>query len=563
MATINGTNSADTLYGTSAADTINGLGGNDTLKGGGGADRLDGGAGIDTAFYSDSNAAVTVNLANGRGFGGTAEGDILVNIENLFGSSFGDSLLGDARDNVLTGLGGNDLLKGGGGNDTLYGDDGNDTLKGGGGANVLNGGSGNDTADFSEADTAYAISLASGRTSRTYNPYPNDIPDWAVTDRLSGIENVVGTNFADFIIGDSGNNVLQGRGGDDEIDGGGGADTMYGGIGSDDYSVDNAGDLVWEYAGEGQDGIYTSVSYTLAAGNEIEWMHAEDFAGAINLTGNELVNYIVGNGAGNILNGGAGADVMWGEAGNDTYIVDNSGDNPNEWDGEGFDTVITSVSFTVNFLAEIERVQTSNAAGTDNINLTGNLYANILVGNAGDNVLIGGEGTDTLIGNDGHDTLRGGPHADTLDGGAGFDTASYEGSSGAVQVDLAAGLTIGGHAQGDVLIGIEALVGSGFGDVLIGDGNINALDGGAGADVLIGNGALDAFIFRPGQANGDIVVDFDTNADSLQFVGYGAGANLTQIDATHWQVNYNADTQHEVVTIQNGATIDSGDVMFL
>ena len=53
MATINGTNSGDSLYGTTAADIINGLNGNDTLKGFGGADRLDGGAGIDTVFYGD------------------------------------------------------------------------------------------------------------------------------------------------------------------------------------------------------------------------------------------------------------------------------------------------------------------------------------------------------------------------------------------------------------------------------------------------------------------------------------------------------------------------------
>src|SRR3954447_13981789 len=82
MAIVNGTSSADSLYGTNGADTINGLGGNDTLKGMGGADRLDGGAGIDTAFYSDSSVGVNVNLATGRGLGGTAEGDTLVNVEN-------------------------------------------------------------------------------------------------------------------------------------------------------------------------------------------------------------------------------------------------------------------------------------------------------------------------------------------------------------------------------------------------------------------------------------------------------------------------------------------------
>src|SRR5262245_43196852 len=112
-----GTNNGETLKGTGGADTIMALGGNDTLKGLGGADCLDGGDGIDTALYSDSSAAVGVNLATGAGAGGSAEGDTLVNIENVTGSSYNDSLTGDDRANVLTGMGGNDILKGGGGTD--------------------------------------------------------------------------------------------------------------------------------------------------------------------------------------------------------------------------------------------------------------------------------------------------------------------------------------------------------------------------------------------------------------------------------------------------------------
>jgi Ca2+-binding RTX toxin-like protein len=91
VATINGTNSGDTLYGTAAGDVINGLNGNDSLKGFGGADRLDGGAGIDTVFYGDSTAGVGINLSTGRGVGGSAEGDTLISIENVFGSNFNDT----------------------------------------------------------------------------------------------------------------------------------------------------------------------------------------------------------------------------------------------------------------------------------------------------------------------------------------------------------------------------------------------------------------------------------------------------------------------------------------
>jgi hypothetical protein len=52
----------------------------------GGADRLDGGTGVDTVIYGDSNVGVGVNLATGYGYGGTAEGDTLIGIENVLGS---------------------------------------------------------------------------------------------------------------------------------------------------------------------------------------------------------------------------------------------------------------------------------------------------------------------------------------------------------------------------------------------------------------------------------------------------------------------------------------------
>src|SRR5207249_292013 len=66
-------------------DTLVGGGGNDTLVGGSGADSLDGGAGIDVADYSNSAAAVTVDLNLG-GSGGDAAGDRYAGIENVVGS---------------------------------------------------------------------------------------------------------------------------------------------------------------------------------------------------------------------------------------------------------------------------------------------------------------------------------------------------------------------------------------------------------------------------------------------------------------------------------------------
>ena len=51
--------------------------------------------------------------------------------------------------------------------------------------------------------------------------------------------------------------------------------------------------------------------------------------------------------------------------------------------------------------------------------------------------------------------------------------------------------------------------------------------------------------------------------DSLQFVGYGPGATFTNIDATHWQVNFNGGASHEIITFMNAASIDPTDYAFI
>ena len=43
---------------------------------------------------------------------------------------------------------------------------------------------------------------------------------------------------------------------------------------------------------------------------------------------------------------------------------------------------------------------------------------------------------------------------------------------------------------------------------------------------------------------------------------YGPGATFTNIDATHWQVNYDGGTHHDVITFSNGASIHASDVLF-
>ena len=185
---------------------------------------------------------------------------------------------------------------------------------------------------------------------------------------------------------------------------------MIGGTGNDTYIVDNAGDVVTEAVGEGTDTVFATVSYTLAAGSEVETLSV-NVATGLTLTGNELNNTIIGNagndtligGAGNdTLNGGAGADTMIGGAGNDTYIVDNAGDVVTEAAGEGTDTVFATVSYTLAAGSEVETLRSNIAAG---LTLTGNEFNNTIIGNAGNDTLIGGAGNDTLNGGAGADTM--------------------------------------------------------------------------------------------------------------------------------------------------------------
>lgn len=121
---------ANGLSGGEGDDLLAGGGGDDVLNGGGGADRLEGGNGVDTASYAGEFAGARVNLATGV-LAGVATGDVLVSIENLFGSDRNDIFVGSDVANRLDGGEGNDQLTGGAGEDVLVGGYGDDRLTGG------------------------------------------------------------------------------------------------------------------------------------------------------------------------------------------------------------------------------------------------------------------------------------------------------------------------------------------------------------------------------------------------------------------------------------------------
>ncbi len=260
--TIMGTAGNDIMPATGVSNSGNekyyGLAGNDTLRGGAGADHLDGGAGYDGASYVGSNAGVTVNLATGKGVGGHAQGDTLVNVDGIAGSSFADRLYGNTLANTLTG---------------------------GAGADYLDGGGGSDTASYYGSNAGVTVSLATGKGSGGH----------AQGDTLVNIEHLFGSSFADRLYGNAGSNVLTGGAGGDYLHGGDGSDTAS-------YSGSNAGVTVDLRTGKGSGG-HAQGDTLVSIGN---------------LAGSSLNDRLIGNDNVNILNGSAGNDTLYGMGGNDS-----------------------------------------------------------------------------------------------------------------------------------------------------------------------------------------------------------------------------------------------------
>jgi Ca2+-binding RTX toxin-like protein len=110
---------------------------------------------------------------------------------------------------------------------------------------------------------------------------------------------------------------------------------------------------------------------------------------------------IIGTAGSDRLQGGAGADTLVGGEGDDTYVITDALDAIVEVDGEGFDSVETTVDFVLASGVSIESVL---ALGSG-VSVTGNADANNLYGDGYDNILNGAEGADYLEGDGGDDTF--------------------------------------------------------------------------------------------------------------------------------------------------------------
>lgn len=472
---IDGTLAANVLLGGDGHDTVFSHGGDDVLSGGSGKDYLDGGDGVDTADYKANAQKVSVDLSQNASYedGDNDAGveDTLFNIENVTGSIYDDTLIGDNNNNVLRGDAGTDMIMGGGGDDELHAGDGtgvlwapptNDPTSPSGGLtwwgwrvdDTLDGGAGNDTLYAGDVDFDQ---MQSGHTGNQY-----------------------------YLIGGTGNDTLIGGNSVDKLDAGEGVDIVRSG---DDYDwiIYTLGDGILTLE-QGQGTVDKIRFYDIEQSD----LSLETQAQNASLDSNTL-RIVIDNTTDQYI------DVIdaFDDNGNSRfptlewfdhflaidYVPNPDTNNPvpgHEIFGDNFSVIDALYSSPITNIAS-----NSNDVIRDQTNIDALGGNDVIYGSDGNDIFSGGSGNDFIYAEAGDDILSAGLGLDTLNGGQGSDTADYSFATAGVAVDLFEGSAHYSANNGrDTLISIENIIASSYDDILTGDAQDNTLDGGSGIDTV-------------------------------------------------------------------------------
>lgn len=517
---IRGTRFNDTMIGSAAGDYFAGNGGDNYINGGNGRDWADykgatDGVSVDLGVgqvsagllatsggetpdigsdvvsslvstgrlqqYFDSNGAL---FGTASGWGGT---DILVDIENIRGTEFNDTLVGSSAGNVLRGGEGDDVINGG-----------FSALPGWMSSYNI------DWSDYSQATGKVFADLGIGTATGADG-----------NDTLIGINGVRGSAFADTLVGgsDSASEWFTGGAGDDIIVGGSGTDVATYQWASGAVSVTL--------------GVIASKPSTSVAGISVVGMSYGTSAGADGvdalygveaIVGSQYSDTLVGDDGDNLFRPLAGADTVDGGAGSDTIDYREALGIVNRVT-EGLDTsapgyqagdLVRAPGVVVNLsgpkdsngyisVRTADGNETSLTASVDKIknieNIIGSMYDDTLVGDSGINHFSGMAGDDTFIGVGGNDVVS---YQRSLGGvvlrlDTGLDASMIIDPT----VSSALGVNVDGLQYGvaasadgnDLLIGIANIRGSEFNDDITGSYyQVETFDGGSGDDGLAGNG---------------------------------------------------------------------------
>ena len=585
-----------TLLGQYGNDTLIGGSGNETLSGGTGFDVLTGGSGADTfnvtigtdtvtdlgngidvlkvasgaivnttvsvnwnatvdtinsgvANLTTDGHSVSVYLANAATNGFTITNIASTGTTSINGSNSSDTITGGAGNDSIYGNGGNDLINGGDGKDTLNGGAGNDTIHGGVGWDSLVGGSGNDILDggvvtdhmnYADANTASYYSSTAG-VNVDLSAITGDgslgigtaSDGFGGTDILSNMNFIVGSAYADTILGSTARIIEQ-------FQGGAGNDTIDGGLITDNLNQRNENRISYENASG-------SVTVDLATGTSSGADGNDTFYNFNQVRGSSSADYLYGTNRTDIT------EVFQGMAGNDT--IDGRGGNDIVHYGYGPTTAVNVNLFT--------GIALDGQGGTDTL-----LNINGVQGSSFDDILTGGNaanGTSVMDYKQGTlEFFRGGAGNDTIDGGQGYDRVDYQWMTGAVQVDLGLGIAHDGQGGIDTLINIEGVRGSTFDDTLVGsNGVFESFEGREGNDYIDGKGGEDRIDYKFAISGANVNLAAGTAQD-----GYGYTDTFINIedargsrDFADTLIGNSSDNRLEGMggsdTIDGGAGIDT------
>ncbi|MGL5362556.1 MAG: beta strand repeat-containing protein, partial [Bosea sp. (in: a-proteobacteria)] len=442
------------------------------------------GVGI-TVNHTTDNAGTVVD-----NFGTT---DTFINIERIRGTNFVDAFNGSDFNDSFRGLGGADVFTGGLGFDEI-----------------------NYSSDASRGGLAGITATFSGVGSGTV------VDGFGATDTFTGIEFVRGSQFADTMTGDAGNETFQGDGGDDRLNGAGGNDTLRGGDGADTLTGGIGLDFLQGDVGDdslvGGDGNDTLVG---GAGNDTlqgdigyDYLDYRNSAGTVGMT----VTF-TSAGAGTVVDGFSNTDSFSGIEGffggqfNDTITGSDNGTSYSEFFfvGAGNDVVngglgdnqisynaLDSATSGVTMNMELGTV-TGAFFGTDS--LTGIFR-----------FVDGSQHADTITGRaDTSENIAASLGVDIINGGVGgFDRVSYNDFrsnaivNGIVATVTAAGagtvLDAGGST--DSFTNIESVRGGTRNDTFNGGATDMQFEGMGGNDTFVGGAGFEYVRYASDAGNG-------------------------------------------------------------
>ena len=377
-------------------DRLTGDGWNNILIGGPGADRLDGGAvqttgtgadgdfgtaddvmtgpDQDTASYAGSTAGVTITFSavarrvnnqdvtthDGAGSGGDAQGDRLLNIEKVIGTAHDDTFIASNTTQIFDG-----------------GENAEDNPE----TRNVDESVDNDTVSFANLD--------------------DDVTAFTDSASYLRIENLIGGNGDDYLLGDGNPNRLEGGAGADDLEGYAGNDTLIGGPGDDSLSGEGGG------AGAGFDLLDGGPGADFLDGDQVGSIKTAQYQA------NHVQSFYEDSRVGGLVGGRVDViDTDFGYGGDTvTYAGSNRGVTltlgPIDFDG--FDNMFGGVNAADDWYSAQATgeggyargdtvVNVENIIGSDHDDsLGGNNWFNVLTGGKGDDRLTGGGSSDIFV----------------------------------------------------------------------------------------------------------------------------------------------------------------------